>query len=104
MERQDGITVMPENKRGQGLRREERGAARHLKRHGYTNAAEVRITGCSPPNAASELERGTPPRENNKGRAPVYSEKHGETAYHSNRRRPHTGTVTAPGIKSLRIR
>lgn len=87
MDCQDYITVVPERKRGQHLQREDRGAIQCLKRKGYTDRAIAREIGCSPSTVGNELRRGTPPRKSNKGRAPGYSAKLGETVYRANRAR-----------------
>lgn len=92
MDCQQYITNLAERKRGQHLQREERGAIQTLKRQGLSNRAIARALGCSPTTVGNELQRGTPPRKSNKGRAPGYSAKRGEAVYRSNRlrsRKPH---------------
>lgn len=86
------ITDLPERKSGQHLQREERGAIQALVRQGLSNRAIARALGCSPTTIGNELLRGTPARKSNKGRAPGYSAKHGESVYRTNRlrsRKPH---------------
>ena len=89
MDCQDYIKEFPERKKGQHLQREERGTIQHFKRQGYSNRAIAREIGCSPTTVGNELNRGTPPRKSNKGRAPGYSAKRGEAVYRSNRSRSH---------------
>ena len=63
-----------------------------LKRQGLSNRAIARALDCSPTTVGNELRRGTPPRNSNKGRAPGYSAKRGESVYRANRlrsRKPH---------------
>lgn len=78
-------TELPERKRGQHLQREERGAIQALKQQGLSNRAIASALGCSPTTIGNELQRGTPPRKSNRGRAPGYSAKLGEAVYRSNR-------------------
>lgn len=86
------IIELSERKRGQHLQREERGAIQALKQQGLSNRAIARELNCSPTTIGNELQRGTPPRKSNKGRAPSYSAKLGDAVYRSNRlrsRKPH---------------
>jgi IS30 family transposase len=85
MDCQDYSTMQAAGKRGQHLQREDRGALQHLKRLGYSNRAIVREIGCALTTVGNELRRGTPPRRNDKGRAPGYSAKRGHAAYSANR-------------------
>jgi IS30 family transposase len=84
MDCQDYTTMQAAGKRGQPLQREGRGALQHLKRLGYSNRAIAREIGCAPATIGNELRRGTPPRRNDKGRAPGYSAKRGHAAYRAN--------------------
>ena len=81
MDRHYCTTSPSERKRGQHLRKEDRGAIQALKNQGLSNRDVARSIGCSPSTVANELKRGTPPRKNNKGRPPKYSAKHGEEVY-----------------------
>ena len=87
MDCQNYITEEQERKRGQHLQREDRGAIQRLKRLGYSNRAVAREIGCAPTTVGNELNRGTPPRQSNKGRAPGYSAKCGHAVYSANRTR-----------------
>lgn len=89
MDCQHYITELPERKRGQHLRMEERGAIQALKRLNYSNRAIARLLGCSPTTIKNELDRGTPEKKSNRGRTPSYSAKRGEAAYRANRSRSH---------------
>jgi len=92
MDWQDYITDMPERKKGQHLRMEDRGALKALRQQGLGVRAIARQIGCAPSTVTNELRRGTPPRQSNKGKAPEYSPKIGEAKYKANRtvcRKPH---------------
>ena len=79
------ITESAERKKGQHLRMEDRGAIKVLKKQGLGPRAIARQIGCAPSTVTNELRRGTPARKSNKGKAPGYSPKLGETVYRANR-------------------
>ncbi len=64
---------------------EERGAIKALVKQGLGIRAIARAIGCAPSTVTNELRRGTPPRKSNRGKAPSYSPKLGETVYKANR-------------------
>lgn len=74
-------------KRGEHLRREDRGVIQTLKRLGFSNRAIARELGCSASTISNELKRGTPERKTSRGRAPGYSATRGQATYKSNRQR-----------------
>ena len=80
-------TLSAERKRGQHLRREDRGAIQALKRLGYSNRAIARTIECSPSTVANELKRGTASRKSRRGRTPGYSAKRGQVVYEANKAR-----------------
>lgn len=77
MDCQDYIIVKPERKKGEHLGPEDRGAIKVLHQRGLGIRAIAREVGCAPSTVTNELQRGTPPRKNNKGKAPGYSPKLG---------------------------
>ena len=85
MDCQDIITCKEERKKGQHLGAEERGAIKALVKQGLGIRAIARAIGCAPSTVTNELRRGTPPRKSNRGKAPGYSPKLGETVYKANR-------------------
>ena len=85
MDCQDYIIVKPERKKGEHLGPEDRGAIKVLHQRGLGIRAIAREVGCAPSTVTNELQRGTPPRKNNKGKAPGYSPKLGEAVYKANR-------------------
>lgn len=101
MDRHHCITESAERKKGQDLRKEDRGAIKVLKKQGLGPRAIAGQIGCAPSTVTNELRRGTPARKSNKGKAPGYSPKLGETVYRANRaschRHPKSGvSATSP--------
>jgi IS30 family transposase len=86
MDNNNYITISAERKKGQHLRKEERGAIQALTKQGLGVRAIARNIGCSPSTISYELRRGTPPRKSNRGKAPGYSAKRGEAVYKANRK------------------
>ncbi len=94
MDQLHSTTIPTEHKKGAHLTLAERGVIQALYAENYSLREIATRLHCSPSTVYYELKRGTPERNGNRGRFPMYHARRGQTVYEENRKRSKRHCIT----------